>query len=305
MGNGLTQRIAIIGFGEVGGIFAQDLAAAGKDVVVYDLLFLQGRQRKHLLKKAAEANVHTTESLKDVLEGATLVLSAITASSALPLAKEAAVFLRPQQVYVDVNSVSPDRKQQIDKVIEKSGADFVEAAVMAPVKPTRLKTPILLGGPRASELAAELHGLGMNTTATSEKIGVASTIKMCRSVVMKGLAALAIESLFAARRYGAEDAVIASFQQTYPGMGWAKSLPDDLTRRAVEHSRRREAEMREVVETLKSAGMNFGMASSTADLQNWLTREMEARGMVYNEDEPFSWRAIADAIAAPVKLVGK
>jgi 3-hydroxyisobutyrate dehydrogenase-like beta-hydroxyacid dehydrogenase len=304
MSDGLSQRIAIIGFGEVGGIFGQDLAAAGKDVVVYDRLFFNDQSRERLLEKAAAAKVHMAESLDEALGAADLVLSAITASSALPLAREATVFLRPRQIYVDLNSVSPERKKQIGEEVGKSGADFVEAAVMAAVKAARLKTPILLGGTRAPELAVELQALGMDTTAVSEKIGVASTIKMCRSVLMKGLAALTIESLFAARRYGAEDAVLASFEKTYPGMGWAKGLPDALTRRAVEHSRRREAEMREVVETLQAAGMNSGMSSSTADLQNWLTREMESRHMVYKDDEPFSWRAIADAIAAPLKTGG-
>jgi 3-hydroxyisobutyrate dehydrogenase-like beta-hydroxyacid dehydrogenase len=305
MSNGIVERIAIIGFGEVGGIFGQGLVDAGKDVVVYDQLFRNSEARERLFKKAKTAHVRTAESLSQALADAALVFSAITASSALPVAKEAAVLLRSGQIYVDLNSVSPDTKKQIGAVVERSGANFIEAAVMAAVKPSRMMTPILLGGVRASELAVELQALGMDATAVSEKIGVASAIKMCRSVVMKGLAALTIESLFAARRYGAEDAVIASFEKTYPGMGWANGLPDALTRRAVEHSRRREAEMREVVETLKAAGMNFGMASSTADLQNWLSREMDARHMAHNGDEPFSWHAIADAIAVPLDVEKK
>jgi hypothetical protein len=116
--------------------------------------------------------------------------------------------------------------------------------------------------------------------------------------MMKGLASLAIESLFAARKYGAEDAVIASFDSTYPGMGWAQDLPDTLVRRAAEHSRRRAAEMREVVQTLKAVGMNYGMAASTAALQDWLSTEMDLRDIVLKPGESFSWRRFADAIAA-------
>jgi 3-hydroxyisobutyrate dehydrogenase-like beta-hydroxyacid dehydrogenase len=202
---------------------------------------------------------------------------------------------------MDLNSVSPDTKMQIGGEIEKAGADFVEAAVMAAVKTARMRTPILLGGARASQMAGELQLLGIDASAASDRIGVASAIKMCRSVVMKGLAALAIESLFAARRYGAEEAVIASFAQTYPGMGWDKGLPDALTRRAVEHSQRREAEMREVVETLKSAGINSGMSSATADLQKWLTSAMEARNFEFKGDLPFSWQNVADKLAEPVE----
>lgn len=296
---GSIKRIALIGFGEVGGIFGEDLAASGVDVVVFDKLLNDSRARESILAKASRAKVRLKEGIEQVVADVQIVLSATTASSALEVAKDAACHLSPGQVYVDLNSVSPETKQKVNVEIGKSGADFVEAAVMAAVKPTRLKTQILMGGPRAAEVAAGLQSLGMDTTAVSERIGVASAIKMCRSVVMKGLAALAIESLFAARRYGAEDAVIASFEKTYPGMGWAKGLPDALAWRAVEHSRRREAEMREVVETLKAAGMNYGMSSSTAELQHWLTGELEARDLAFRPEEPFSWRAVADAIAAP------
>ena len=293
----LTQRIAILGFGEVGGIFGHDLAAAGRHVIVYDSLVQSGEFRERFLAKAQAAKVELAENLERAVAEADLVLSAVTASSAVQVAKQAAAFLRRGQTYMDMNSVSPSTKKEIGAEIERSGADFVEAAVMAAVKPSRLKVPILLGGTRACELAEQLHSLGMDTTAVSEKLGAASAIKMCRSILMKGLAALAIESLFAARRYGAEDAVIASFESTYPSMGWAKNLPDNLTLRAVEHSRRRAAEMREVVLTLKAAGMNSAMASATADLQDWLSVEMESRNIVLKKDAPFSWRAFADAIA--------
>jgi 3-hydroxyisobutyrate dehydrogenase-like beta-hydroxyacid dehydrogenase len=294
------ERIGIIGFGEVGGIFGQDLAAGGTSVMVYDTLFQGNGTRSLALEKATRAGVVVAGSLEEMLQSADVVLSAVTASSALPAAKEAAPYLRRGQVYVDMNSVSPDTKKSIGGEIEKSGADFVEAAVMAAVKPARMRTPILLGGARASEMAGELQRLGLDATAASDRIGVASAIKMCRSVVMKGLAALAIESLFAARRYGAEDAVLTSFAQTYPGMGWDKGLADALTRRAVEHSRRREGEMREVVETLRSAGMNYGMAESTADLQKWLTGEMEARGLNFKGESALTWQTVADALAAPL-----
>lgn len=292
------RRIAIVGFGEVGGIFAPDFASAGLSVSVYDRLFSVEESRKRMFQKALAAKVQTCDTAAEAIEGAELVISAITASEAVNLAKQASSLLRPGQFFMDMNSVSPDTKMKVAQEIGHSGANFVEAAAMAAVKPYRLKIPMLLGGANAGELALKLKTLGMDVTPVSERIGVASAVKMCRSVVMKGLAALAIESLFAARRYGAEDAVIASFQETYPSMGWAKGLPDALTQRAVQHSRRRAAEMREVCETLKGAGITPYMASSTADLQDWLTKEMEARHFVFQPEEPFSWRAIADMIAA-------
>ena len=301
MGNSLIQRIAFIGFGEVGGIFGQDLVAAGKDVAAYDPLFLDQQHQKRVLEKAQTANVRPFNRLEDVLKDAQLIFAATTASSALLVAKEAASLLHSGQIYVDLNSVSPDTKQQIGEEIGKSGADFVEAAVMAAVKPTRLKTPILLGGARAAELAAELQEVGMDATAASQKIGVASAIKMCRSVVMKGLAALAIESLFTARRYGAEEAVLTSFEATYPSMGWKGKLPDQLVMRSVEHSKRRAAEMRESAETIRDAGILPRMSLATAELQDWLTKEMDAGHYMFQSNQPFSWQSVADSMDSEKK----
>jgi 3-hydroxyisobutyrate dehydrogenase-like beta-hydroxyacid dehydrogenase len=212
------------------------------------------------------------------------------------VAKASSEFLKKGQIYVDLNSVSPDTKKEIDAAVRKSGADFVEAAVMAAVKGQRLKTPILMGGSRAEWLAEELQKAGLDTSAASDKIGVASAIKMCRSIVMKGLASLAIESLFTARRYGAEEAVLASFDQTYPSMGWKAKLPDQLVMRSVEHSKRRAAEMRESAETVNLAGLTSRMAAGAALMQDWLTSEMEAGHYTYKTGEPFSWQAVADAM---------
>lgn len=290
------QRIAFIGFGEVGGIFGKDLAASGRDVVVYDPGFADPAHREQMARKAADAKVRSAPDLASVVREAQLIVCAATASSALAIAREAAALLRRGQVYVDLNSVSPDTKKSIAEQIDSQEGDFVEAAVMAAVKPTRLRTPILLGGARAPEVSEQLRAAGMETSVASEKIGVASAIKMCRSIVMKGLAALAIESLFAARHYGAEDAVLASFDSTYPSMGWKANLPDSLVMRSVEHSRRRAAEMREVAETVADAGITPRMALAAAALQDWLTAEMEAGRYQFRPGAAFSWTDVADAM---------
>lgn len=296
MTENLIQRIAFVGFGEVGGIYGQDLAAIGRSVVVYDPLLADAEEGDRMTQKARMAKVGAAGSLKEAIEYAELIFAATTASSALQVAKASAEFLKPGQVYVDLNSVSPETKKEIEAEIQKSGADFVEAAVMAPVKAARLKTPILLGGVRADWVASHLKMLGLDATAASEKVGAASAIKMCRSIVIKGLALLTIESLFTARRYGVEDAVVASFDQTYPSMGWKGKLPDQLVMRSVEHSKRRAAEMRESAETVDICGLTSRMAIGAAQWQDWLTSEMEAGHYAYKPGEPFSWQAVADAM---------
>ncbi len=290
------ERIAIVGFGEVGGIWGRDLAAQGAHVAVYDNLLLPGAAREAMLAKARDCRVNARDSLRECLREAELVISAVTASSALSVAGDAAPLLRAGQFYLDINSVSPETKAAMAERAAQGQGLFTEAAVMAPVSPQRLKVPMLLGGKHATELAARLAALGMNAKMVSERVGVASAVKMCRSVLVKGLEALAVEGLFAARRYGAEDAVLASLDASYPGMGWKAHLPEYLISRVAEHGRRRAAEMREAAQALRQVGLDPRMALATAERQDWLVNEMAMRGISAPEEKAFSWRALADAL---------
>jgi len=291
------QRIALIGFGEAGGILGTDLARAGAEVTMFDILLRAESARSAMLTKAKNANVRACESLADAVQNADLMISAVTCSAAPAVAKESAAALRPHQIHLDINSVSPDGKREMAACVEAAGAGFVEAAVMAPVPPQRLRVPMLLGGTRAADLAPRLQALGMDAKFVSERIGIASAIKMCRSVIIKGLEALVVESMFAARRYGAEEAVLASLDASYPHMGWNEKLPDYLISRAAEHGKRRANEMREVAETLASAGIDPLMSLATAERDDWLVNEMAERGVAYDPTKPFSWRALADTLA--------
>jgi 3-hydroxyisobutyrate dehydrogenase-like beta-hydroxyacid dehydrogenase len=199
-------------------------------------------------------------------------------------------------VLLDINSVSPARKLSNAAVVEASGAAYVEAAVMAPVPPQRLRVPMLLGGKQAATLAERLRGIGMNTTAIASEIGVASAVKMCRSIVIKGLEALTVECVLAARRFGAEQEVLESLNGTFPHMGWTGQLPDYLVSRVAEHGRRRAAEMREVARTLQDVDLEPTMALATAARQDWLIGAMAANGFAFAPGVPFSWRALADAL---------
>lgn len=295
------QRIAIVGFGEVGGIFGRDFSQQGIDLSVFDILFHSAESRDAMLSKARDCAVRACETLGDCLRDAELVISAVTATSALDVARDASPILRSDQFFLDINSVSPGTKRGVAAHIERKQARFVEAAVMAPVPGLRLKVPMLLGGPHAAELAPRLQSIGMNATPVSEAIGVASAVKMCRSVMIKGMEALAVECMFAARRYGAEEAVLASLAATYPQMGWQDRLPDYLISRVAEHGKRRAAEMREVAEALRDVGIDPLMAEATAERQDGLVSEMADRRIEYKSKTPFSWRALADAIGNALK----
>lgn len=290
------NSIALIGFGEAGTLLAQGCVQAGVKVGTYDIKVHDPALRPALAERANALGVALHDSLESVLDGADLAISAVTASSARVAAEAAAEFLRPGQCFMDINSVSPATKELDRDAVERSGAFYVESAVMAPVPPYGLKVPMLLGGQQAAALSESLNALGFQTRAVATRVGVASAIKMCRSVMIKGLEALTVECMTAARRYGAEKEVLASLAETFPSMGWTEDLPNYLISRVAEHGRRRAAEMREVVETLQDASVDPLMASATAKLQDAFVDRMQELGIPYPAGEKFVWPGFVDAL---------
>jgi 3-hydroxyisobutyrate dehydrogenase-like beta-hydroxyacid dehydrogenase len=292
-----VRQIALVGFGEVGGIFGHDFAAAGLGVSTFDILLNAEPSRSATLAKAKSANVRACDTLEEAVRGAGLVISAVTASSAVDVARRAAPFLQGGQIYMDLNSVSPDTKLSVARALNESPATFVEAAVMAPVSPQRLKVPMLLGGPGAATAAERLRAIGLNVKPISDRVGVASAIKMCRSIIIKGLEAITVESMFTARRYGAEKQVLESLAATYPGLDWNGALPDYLISRVAEHGKRRAAEMREAAQAVADAGLEPLTALATAECQDWLARAIAEFSVAVPKGESFAWQELADAIA--------
>ncbi len=293
------RRIGFIGFGEAGGILGTALARAGCEVGCYDILLDAPPAtplRQRLIARAAAGPVTVHDSLAALVRGSELVVSAVTATAAHDVTRLAADTLVAGQVYLDINSVSPETKRAEAALVAASGASYVEAAVMAPVPPLGLRVPMLLGGRDAAPVAAALMALGADARAVSSDIGVASAIKMCRSIFVKGLEALTVESLMTARRYGADGAVLASLHASYPGMGWEAKLPAYLISRVAEHGRRRAAEMREVAGTVQAAGFEPLMASAIARRQDALVDAMEAAGVAYPAGGDFDWRAFLAAV---------
>ncbi|WP_426199591.1 DUF1932 domain-containing protein [Pseudomonas sp. DC3200b2] len=298
MSTATLPRIALIGFGEAGGILGADLAAQGCTVAAYDRLVNMPANRDLLLAKAEQAQVRLALTAAEAAQGADWVISAVTAGSALEVAAEVAPLLRAGQVFIDINSVAPNTKRSACGLIEAGGAHYIDAAVMAPVPPKRLKTPILLGGGQAAELAPRLLALGMNARVVSDAIGVASAIKMCRSIMIKGLEALTAESMATARRYGAETEVLRSLHQSFPEMGWDGAQPHYLISRIAEHGRRRAEEMEEVAKTTADVGITPHMSQATVQSQRGLVDAMAALGLSYDQLEPFDWTHLADTLAA-------
>jgi 3-hydroxyisobutyrate dehydrogenase-like beta-hydroxyacid dehydrogenase len=278
----MTTRIALVGFGEVGQTLAADLAdRGGTALIAWDPRFLnpssgpalaivtQGPRDRRVAPQAAA-------NLAAGIAGCDLVISAVTAGECVAAAREAAASIAPGALYFDLNSVAPATKREAAHLIEAAGGHYVEAAVMSPIGPKRIASPMLLGGPHAASFAPRAHALGFVGAAVfADRIGPASAAKMCRSVMIKGIEALLTESLLAARHYGVESTVLDSLSDLFPGSDWPL-LSRYMISRSLQHGRRRAEEMREVAKTVGDAGLDPWMSTACALRQDWAAGHREA-----------------------------
>ena len=290
-----NPTLCFIGFGEAGQAIAAGLRETGVEhIAAWDILFPQAEGEK--LKSAAAAiGVRCATSPADAVRAADIVVSAVTAAASVEAAQSVKAHLAGKPFFLDINSVSPGRKQDTAKILG-AAARYVDVAVLAPIHPARHRTPLLLAGPHAEAIAPTLEALDMRATVAGPEIGAAAAIKMVRSVMIKGIEALTLECFLAAARAGVVDEVAGSLRNNYPGLDWAKIIPYNLERMA-SHGERRAAEMEEVAATLRELGVEPLMTTATVKRQ----REMGEIGAqqsvrrVLKEDRAAMLNAISAA----------
>ena len=265
-----TPRISFIGCGEAGQAMASGLREGGlEQVAAWDILFPQAEGAK--LKAAGDTmGVRLATSAADAVAGADMVIAAVTAASSLEAAQSVAPHLAGNPYYLDVNSVSPGRKQATAKLLDGK-ARYVDVAIIAPIHPKRHKTPLLIAGPYAEGIAPLLREMEMTLTVVPGETGKAAAIKMIRSVMIKGLEALTLECFLAAERAGLVDEVAVSMQNNYPTLDFGK-IADYNIERMASHGERRAAEMEESCVTLRELGIDPAMTEGTVRRQREMGR---------------------------------
>lgn len=264
----ITQ-VCLLGFGEVGQTLAEDLTSSGDlSLCTFDIKF---SDRDSIPSRALESHsrVRGCDSAEAAANGCELVVSAVTAAEDLAATQSVVPGLGRGCVYLDLNSVSPATTKAAAAVVENAGGRYVEAAIMSPIAPRRIESPILLGGPHAEAFVPVAQSLGFaGVRYTSAELGRASAAKMCRSVIIKGVEALITEALLPARRFGVESEVLESLQDLLPGVDWT-SQARYMIARSLQHGTRRAEEMREVAETVREAGLEPLMSEACAGRQAW------------------------------------
>lgn len=257
------MKLAFIGFGEAAQAMA--LGFQGEKSLdrlsAFDVRAQDPAQATALHEKAAALGVVLATSVGEVVADAPVVLSLVQGSVAVAVAQSVAPALRPDQVYVDLNSVSPDAKRRVAAAVAEGRGRCVEGAIMDAVRPKNHKVPILLAGPDAGAVAERLNGVGMNCEAIGSVVGQACSVKMIRSVMMKGVEALILESMAAAETAGVTERILDSVNGTFKGLDWRK-LTSHYLKRTHEHGPRRVSEMKESAATIRDLGMEPFMATA-------------------------------------------
>lgn len=288
------MRIGLIGFGEVGQIMGAGLRRHCAQMSAWDRLLPDALASSAMRAAAQAAQIRLVDGVEALCAGSDLIVSAVTASSTLEVAQAVAGSIQSGGWFLDLNSASPLTKQQAAEAINTAGGRYVEAGVMTSVPPHGIAVPMLLGGPDAVELASILSGWGMKPEIASDRYGVASATKMCRSVMIKGLEALVIESYTTARHYGVEDAMIATLQETFPGIDWTRQ-GEYFFSRVAQHGRRRAEEMREAARTVEEAGFEASLTSAIAQKHSWMAGQAR-EGHFSNWGTGRGWQAYADRL---------
>ena len=295
------MRVGFIGFGEAGSTIAGGLRTAGVcDLFAFDINADAPRFGPLIQQRAEQSGTILVDSSAALAREADVLFSTVTSSAAVDAANQTAPFLEPSHCYADLNSVSPAVKQTIAKIIASSGARFVEVAVMAPVAPYAHRVPMIAGGPDAKIFADAVTPLGMRVEVLEgAAIGSAAAVKMCRSIVVKGLEALMCECVLGATRYEADEYVFASLNESFPGIDW-KALADYMVGRVVVHGERRAREMEEVSETLRAIGIEPIMSEAAARRQDW-SAQLDLRAH-FGAEGPKTYREVVDLITTSRKV---
>jgi len=262
--------IAFIGLGEAAStIIAGWGTHRNKQVQAYDIKLQESETREEIISRAGDLDIVFKSSLRDLIKDADLIFSTVTASQALDVAQEASSFLKDRAYFFDLNSCAPSSKQESSKSIETNGGYYVDVAVMAPVFAKKHLVPLLISGDKASQAIATLEKLPMNAQVVDGPVGRASSIKMVRSIMVKGLEALTAECTLAAVEADVLDEVFASLSDEHPHF-------DILTHsmynfeRSLSHGKRRAEELKEVSKMLDDLRLTNQMSKATAVWQEKL-----------------------------------
>ncbi len=264
--------IALLGFGEAGSAIARGLCAAGgwrasydeggpkpgdnapRRLIAIDTALDQDARGTALGKEARSLDVAIERTYTVALGEADLVICAVQGEHALEAAKSAAPLLKKGAHFLDLCTITGKMSDEDRAAIESGRGRYIDVAVMGGFFSQGIKAPMLVAGDGADEAVAWMNANGFEAKLLGPKPGSASSVKMLRSTLVKGIEALGVEALVAAKRQGILEEVLGCL-----GDADAQTLRGFiamLVQTHVVHAHRRWEEMGLVAQTLRETGVD-------------------------------------------------
>jgi len=276
--------IALLGFGEAGSAIARGLCAeagwrgvakpgdnAPRRVIAIDTALDKDARGTALGKEARKLDVAIAANYTSALGEADLVICAVQGEHALGAARSAAPLLKKGAHYLDLCTVTGKMADEDRAEIETGSGRYIDVAVMGGFFKQGIKAPMLVAGAGVEPVVAWMNENGFAATVLGPRPGSASSVKMVRSVLMKGLEALGVEALVTAERQGILEEVLDCLSDV-DLVPFREHLAS-LVQTHVVHARRRWEEMSLVVQTLRETGVEPKMTVTT---EQTLGRSVEA-----------------------------
>ena len=261
------MRIAFIGLGEAAGAFITGLGAdrAG-DIAAFDIKTTLPETSDEILNRAKAYGITHCKTLQDAVSDADVVFSTVTADQAIVAARAAAPLMKQGTYFLDMNSCAPSSKQVSAGIMDKHDLRYVDVAVMEPVYPKQLDVPLLISGNWSDQVSTTLNDLSLTFRIIDGPVGRASSIKMVRSIMVKGLEALTAECALAAYAADVVDEVFPSLRDGHPKIDLEQRATYNFER-SMTHGVRRAAEMDEVAKMVDDLGLPNDLAHGSAHWQ--------------------------------------
>jgi len=155
--------------------------------------------------------------------GSDIILSIVPPGDALSLAERLAPALRAaakKPVYADCNALDPATVLRIARVVQETGAPFVDGGIVGGPPRSGYSPKIYLSGEAAPHVA-ELTKYGLEMPIQPGPIGAASAMKMSYAGITKGFTALGAAMMLAASRAGTAEDLKAELSSSQPALfGW-------------------------------------------------------------------------------------
>jgi 3-hydroxyisobutyrate dehydrogenase-like beta-hydroxyacid dehydrogenase len=260
-----VTTIGFLGYGEAGAAISAGLGAGGvRGVVAYDIAW---EASDLIRRRASENDVTLLPDPGSLASSADVIISAVVCTEARAAALSLADGLGDRHWFLDINSVSPGVKAAIAESLLPQGVRYVDVAVMSNVSSDLARLPLLGAGPDAEGVPGVL-GVSLNYEVVSQAPGDAARIKMFRSLFVKGLEALALESMLACYPSGVHEQVLATLEGTFEKYSFGGLVKHLIERHAV-HGKRRANELEEVAESLREVGVEPIMAEAAFRRMSW------------------------------------